>query len=269
MRGLVTWVHSNKKREEDARLHQEREAAEQVRLAQLKRSPGGFIQYELGTTRGVVWGSFFFLLSGLGAAVGIVTQSVFLALVTIAIIAIVAYILGYHQTIHRARQGTWEEESSSPDANEAPQSIVAYVIAPLVIVAIYCLITFFFVNYLSQLGYNVELTGQFLGFTRSWWLGRQIKAGLAIGAILSLIIVLSFEPWKGLGAALRNVLTWGVLLSFLFSWLICALFASIIDWGWGLGDGWVVSLLGFVFGIIGGAGLGSSFVIWTKGKPIF
>lgn len=254
-------------------VRQEKEAQE-ARLQAIKRTPAWFIQNDLRTTRFVVWCSLFFLLSGLGIAIGILTQSRFWALSAITITMLLAYTFGYHRAIHRLperlRDRVDRNISYTQIKEEGQGLIIVYLIALLAIIIISSLIALFFANSVSSLAYKSPQVGPFLWITRSWWLTRQVMVGLIIGATLSLItfVINWARPRNNIGLALRKTLTWGTLWGFL-CWLICALLAFIFDWGFGFGNGWNVSLLGLIVGVIGGTGLGSSFIICMKGKPIF
>jgi hypothetical protein len=259
-----------RERERQAKEQQKKEAQE-ARLQAMKRTPAWFIQHDLRTSRFVVWCSLFFLLSGLGTAIDILTQSRILALSTIAITMLLAYIFGYHRAIQRLperlRHRVNQNISYAQIREEGQGLIIVYLITLLAIIIISSLIALFFANSVSSLAYKSLQVGHFLWITRSWWLGRQVTVGLIIGATLSLITFSLILP-KGLNVALGKALFWGTVWGFL-CWLICALLAFIFDWGFGFGNGWNVSLLGLVVGVIGGTGLGSSFIICMKGKPIF
>ncbi len=271
---------AKEQKEREAREAQERERqaeeqrqkeAREARLQAMKRTPAGFIRYELSTSPFIVWCSLFFLLSGLGTAIGIITKSRFLALITIAITMLLAYIFGYHRTIHRLperlqhrkNQNMWS--SQSIDEDHGLQVVYAFTLLAVIVISSF--IALFFANSVSSLAYNSPQVGYFLWLTRSWWLVRQVTVGLIIGATLSLITFSLILP-KGLNVALGKALLWGTVWGIL-CWLFCALLAFIFDWGFGFGNGWNVSLLGLVVGVIGGTGLRSSFIICMKGKPLF
>jgi tetratricopeptide (TPR) repeat protein len=259
-----------RERERQAREQQEKEVQE-ARLLEMKRTPAWFIQNDLGTTRFVVWCSLFFLLSGLGTAIGILTQSGFLAINTIAITVLLAYIFGFHRAIHRLperfRQGVNQNVSYAQTIKEDLGQITLNVIAFLAIIIISSFIALLFVNSVSFLAYNSPQVSHILWFIRSWSLFRQFTVGLIIGATLS-IITFSLSQPKRLKVALGKALIWGTVWG-ISCWLFCALLALIFDWGFGFGNGWNVSLLGLVVGVIAGTGISSSFIICMKGKPIF
>jgi uncharacterized membrane protein len=263
------WERAQREKERQERIEQE--ARERV----LRRSPGWFIKHELETTPLPVWCSLFFLLSGLGMAVDIVTRSLPWALSAIAITMLLAYVLGHHRTIHqwperlqqRVEQSMGQPPTSPQSEDETSTSAAIYVIAALAIIVISSLITLFFVNYVATFNYSAQQTGHFLWMTRSWWLDRQIKAGLAIGATFSLIIALGPALRQKFGSALGNTLKRSAGIGFSV-WLICSLLGLIFDWGWGFGSRWEFGLLGFAVGVIAGVGLGSAFAVWKKARPI-
>jgi tetratricopeptide (TPR) repeat protein len=245
--------------------------AQEARQQAIKRTPAWFIQNDLRTTRFVVWCSLFFLLSGLGIAIGILTQSRFWAISTITITMLLAYTLGYHRAIHRLPERLRDRVNaniSNAQVKEEGQGLLLfYSIVFLCIFVVSCIIALFFVNSVSLLAYNSPQVGSILWFTRSWWLVRQVMAGLLIGATLS-IIAFYLSQAEGVTVALGKAFLWGAVWG-IFCWLIVALLALIFNWGFGFGNGWGFSLLGLVIGVIAGTGISSSFFICKKGKPFF
>ena len=236
--------------------------------------PLWFIQNDLKTSRYVVWCSLFFLLSGLGIAIGVITQSRFWALSTIIITMFLVYTFGYDRAIHplpeRLLDHVNPNESNTQVKEEDQGLLLLYSIVFLCIFVISCFIALFFVNSVSLLAYNSPQVGPILWFTRSWWLVRQVTAGLLIGGTMSIIAFRLSQPKQpnGFNVALGKALLWGTVWG-IFCWLIVALLALIFGWGFGFGNGWGFSLLGLVVGVIAGTGISSSFFICIKGKPIF
>jgi hypothetical protein len=263
------------RREQQAKADAER--AEWLAIEQAKRrTPAWFIYQELETEPFAAWCSFFLLLSGLSCAIGVVTQSWTWTISVLIGINLVAYVLGHHRIVHnlpKRLQNPSDAVAASSAINSADSNLtLLYTFLAILIVVIsyfvtYCVIVFV----ISPLRYNVQYTDHYLWIIgRTVWPGRQIKAGAIAGAIISLIITIRFyiNQKNSYGIILLKALTYGSLITFL-CWLVLSLGALLFNLGWGFGNGWTISLIGLIAGISTGAGLGSSFIIWAKGRPIF
>ncbi|MBV9229895.1 MAG: hypothetical protein JOZ18_11320 [Chloroflexi bacterium] len=251
---------------------QAREQEKRERELAVRRSPGWFIVHELGVSYATVWYSFFSLLGGLGVAVALLTQSRYWALGTIAVTTLLAYLLGYHRTVHPLPK--WLQRPDKKDIGRRYLSssenivLVPYIIMFFVIITICCIITLYLVNVVSPLNYSEKHTGTVLWLiSKTWFLGKQIEAGLTIGVIIGVITAIWIVLKGGRGIFGQPVLTalfWSVVNGFLI-WLACSIMSWFFNWGWGLGYGWGWGVIGLFVGIVGSMGLLSSLVICSRG----
>src|SRR6266487_1650459 len=274
-RQRVLWEQELERRREQQVKNDEEQARQRAIEQAKRRGPARFIHRELETEPFVVWCSCFFLLSGSSSVIGIVTQSWYWALAALITTAIVAYALGHHRIVHRLPRRLLprvkqETHSSYKKKSGEPASTTTYTIVALVIVGLCCLVTFGVMHFVVlRLRYNSQQVDHYLWMSRTSWLGGQIKTGAIEGAILSLILTIVFQVRAHTyGTAFLKALTYGSLITF-FCWLISSACALLLNLGWGFSGEWPVSLIGLIFGTMSGIGLGSSFLIWTKGKPIF
>jgi hypothetical protein len=264
-------------RAEDARQQAiaDAEKAERLVIEQVKRStPGWFILHEMETEPFAVWCSCFLLVSGLGSVIGIITQSWNWAIIAMIVTIIVAYMLGYHRIVQhlpaRLQQpiNPAKLPAKGKNSDESDLTLI-YAITAFFIVALGAFATFCMMFFLVlPLQYDLQHTDHFLWISRTSWLGGQIKLGAIAGGVLSFIFTIIFQSKHSFGIALLKSLTYGSPGTFLF-WIIISSCGLVFNLGWGFASAWTISLIGLGAGFASGVGLGSSFVVWAKGKVIF
>jgi tetratricopeptide (TPR) repeat protein len=183
-----------------------------------------------------------FLLGGVGALVGVMTQSWLFALATAVVLAVLAYVLGYRKLL------SW-----------LPFGIIAVASAAVVVA-----LTF----YVTPLPYDHQQISQFwFGIQRALTLRRQIIAGAGVGALASLCGFYvfdssrkdSFETNFYVGAVFLGMGGGGVV------WLVVSALGSIFNWGFGFGYGWLTGfLVGYLVTAIAGIGLITLLFVWKR-----
>jgi hypothetical protein len=223
----------------------EAESEEAVTLAPPRNAYHGFRRDTLyASTVGVVHGEFA-LLAGVGTLVGILTQSWPIAVGSVAVLFVLAFVLGYRKAL------TW-----------IPLTIVALVSGALV---------WYLTGLTAFLSYDhVQISHFWFDTVRMLTIRHQIIAGAAIGGVVSLagLYVMGSsrkEPFLGQFYV-------GVFIGLFFGgigWLIVTLLGSIFDWGFGFGYGLLYNVLdGFLVALIAGIGLISLFYVWKKAFSI-
>ena len=190
-----------------------------------------FDGFHRGLPSWVAWLDLFCLLSGIGSLVGVLTQSWLLAILSVAITTLSAYILGYRKAI------------SLPF---------------IVMIGLPCGATALALAwYTSTLNYDQAETSQlWLLGERTLWLGRQLDFGLILGLLAVLFLIGSIieaDPGEGCGCMIALIA---------FVWFFGMLIGPI--WGFGFGFGWWFSLVGLVISTVSGAGVGGSLPIWWR-----
>jgi len=182
----------------------------------------------------------FFLLGGLGAIVGVNTQSWPWAVGTVVLAVVLASVFGHRKAL----------------------SSITLVIMALVSAALVYKLTVFLAGY--DYG-QVQTSHLLFDAVRHLTLRSQIIAGACAGAIGSLwgFYVYSDKDHLDLSmlfATLFLALPTGAIL-----WLGLSTLGSIFDWGFGFGYGWDFSLLdGFIITALGGLGLIASTFLWRE-----
>lgn len=185
-------------------------------------------------TSSFIYFLFFCTAGGIGASVGMFTQSWILASVATLLVAIITALSGYRKAM------PW---------------------FALVIMGIVSLVSAFGIAILASLQpYNVpqSTTFWFVG-SRNLWDGRQAIAGTIIGLVCGLLlggIVTALDEDEEEGAL--ALLSFGGILLILVPWLV-----PYFNGGFGFGPGWPILLLGIAVGLFGGGGAFGSFYIGT------
>ena len=188
----------------------------------------------------------FFLLSGVGALVGIWTQAWYWAVGTVAMLFLLAYVLGYRKAL-----------------TLLPLSLIALLSGTLAY-GITLLLTPFHYD---------QTQSSFIWFNtvRIMSLKHQIIAGTCIGAICSLCSFYIFTSSNEFGTFFDYMFcVCGVLYGIgggLLLWLIVNLLGSVFNWGFGFGYGWNFNLFcGFLVTALAGIGIICLLYIWAKAR---
>ena len=188
----------------------------------------------------------FFLLGGVGTLVGVFTQSWVWALGTVAVLFLLAYLLGYRKAL-----------------TLLPFSTTAIVSAVLV----------YGITLLLTSSHYDQTQSSFLWFNtvRILTLRHQIIAGTCIGAICSLCGFYVFNSSYEFASSFEIGLYGGGILfgigGGLIVWLIVISLGSIFNWGFGFGFGWNYNLFcGFLVTVIAGIGVICLLYLWIKSR---
>ncbi len=234
----------------------ERGKTEQPRIAK-RSSPDRFIRYVPDTSPMTVWWSFLCLLAGLGLIVNILIRPTQLwpsatiwTMSTVVVAALLVYLAGYYKAM-----GFF-----SIIIMTVISGFVAFLLTGLIFPALHD----FNREQKSRLFFNL--------ISHSFWIGRQINAGLIIGSIIAFCLFFLTHSVSSKGDRISKAslsgLFGGAAIG-LFFWSILAIFAWIFNWGWGFGPAWYWSLFGVAIGASTATGLGASLVIWVKERPLF
>jgi uncharacterized protein YjbI with pentapeptide repeats len=193
-----------------------------------------------------VIGAEFFLLGGVGTLVGVYTQSWVWALGTVAVLFLLAYILGYRKAL-----------------TLLPYSITAIVSGMLV----YGITLLLIPSHYDQ----AQASLLWFNTVRILTLRHQIIAGTCIGAVLSLCGLYVFNSSHEFGSFFEVELYGGGILfgigGGIIVWLIVSSLGSIFNWGFGFGFGWNFNLLcGFLVTVIAGIGVICLLYVWMRAR---
>jgi tetratricopeptide (TPR) repeat protein len=179
------------------------------------------------------------LLGGMGALVGVFTQSWPWAVGTVAALFLLAYALGYRKAL-----------------SLLPWSVIGIVSGTLV---------YGITVSLASAHYDqVQTSHLWFNVVRLLTLRHQLIAGTCIGAVFSLLGFMVYYSKIGFniaGAANSCLVLGGI------AWLIVISLGSIFDWGFGFGYGWSFGLLyGFVVTVLAGVGVIGLLFVWTRAR---
>ena len=222
-----------------------------------RKLPNPFINHAPVTPSLTAWWSFLCLLSGSGLIVNILlirpTQlwpsAAIWTMMTVVLGAFLVYLAGYHKAM-----GFF-----SAIIMTMLSGLLAFMLTRLIFPALH--------------DFDREQKSQvfFKLISHSFWIGRQINAGLIIGGITAFSLFFLMHSVSNarnkISKASFSGLFAGAALVLLF-WSILAILAWIFNWGWGFGPGWYWSLFGVATGAATATGLGASLVIWVKERPV-
>ena len=185
-----------------------------------------------------------FLLGGVGALVGVMTQSWPLALGTVVALALLSYILGYRKLL------SW-----------LPLGIIAMACAAVVAAL---------TMYMASLPYDHAQQSHFwFGIIRTLTLRHQLIAGASVGAVASLCGFYVFDSSKK-DSFETNFYTGAVFIGIVCGsllWLIVSALGSIFNWGFGFGYGGLTGFLGgYLVAAIAGVGLITLLFVWKRAR---
>jgi uncharacterized protein YjbI with pentapeptide repeats len=190
----------------------------------------------------------FFLLSGVGALVGVWTQSWFWVVGTVAILFLLAYLLGYRKAL-----------------SLLPLGVTAILSGVLVYG-----ITFF----LTPAHYDqAQMSLLWFHTVRILALRHQIIAGMGMGAVFSLFGLYVFTSSHEFASSFEMGLYGGGVFFGIgggfIVWLIVTSLGSIYNWGFGFGFGWNFNLFcGFLVTEIAGIGLICLLYVWRRARSL-
>ena len=196
-----------------------------------RRTRNGFVKYVLDVIPPAIYVCAFFLISGFGSVIGMLTQSWLWSLGTTTFVGIFAYLLGYRKAL----------------------SINIFL---LITVASYTLVELL-IWYMRTLDYSLLYTSQ-LGFAGSQplWIGRQIDFGVIYSLIMCGIFVFIlkviydnnrleddfWEVFLGIDGIVVMVIGLFIFGGLGFFWCLPAI-AALFGAGFGYGYGWYYSFM--------------------------
>jgi uncharacterized protein YjbI with pentapeptide repeats len=188
----------------------------------------------------------FFLLGGVGTFVGVYTQSWVWALGTVAVLFLLAYIVGYRKAL-----------------TLLPYTITAIVSGVLV----YGITLLLIPSHYDQ----AQASLLWFNTVRILTLRHQLIAGTCIGTVFSLFGLYVFNSSHEFGSFFEiELYGGGILLGIgggLIVWLIVTLLGSIYNWGFGFGYGWNFNLLcGFLVTAVAGIGVICLLYVWVSAR---
>ena len=221
--------------------------------------------------------SWFFFLAGIGATVGVRSQSWLLALIALAVTGISGWFLGYRKML-----------------DIVPLVITATVgsVSTLVLTLLLARLNY---SYPIRIPYTVTISTGFFSSKdviqySSLFLGRQLNFGLISGAITAVVAILvgialrppwgkrediSYSTLYAFRSAPQTPASKHLMISqliwiFFCTWIVGAGLAAIIagvadpSWGFGWNADANMMVLGFLLGSVLGIGVGTSLpVLWT------